>query len=418
MINSNFFQDKKKQIYNILEHAIKNVPYYKETLNLTLPKFEDFNYDFFSKNIPLLNKNIIGDFGDKFLQNGIDKSKLAVDVTSGTEGKPLLCYKLKLGRIQHARFLWKARNSFISDLKISDRFARFYAFRSDENNIFASNYYFYDKNDLYLSLLDLSPQRLEIYWDNILEFKPRWMHGPATAIYNLALYVKESGREKIIIEFVELNGEFVQEEHIKLISEVFNCKIGNHYGCREFWAIAYSCKKNHLHILDDSVYVEEVYDKESGKMELVVTTLINKAWPLIRYKIGDIGNLYKVEESCSKLSKYCIDVKKGRKADFIKLDNLQIVNAITFSAISRGISKKFGYNAILQYQVIKHSGKYLEILIRSNCNDCVNLLEVYDYELRKVISPEIYVKYTLVDFIAPDKRTGKTRDFIDLSLNK
>jgi phenylacetate-CoA ligase len=79
------------------------------------------------------------------------------------------------------------------------------------------------------------------------------------------------------------------KEHIE---SVFNSKVFNRYGTREVGNIACSgAGFDDLRISDNNVYVEVVNEKgkENEEGEIVVTSLVNFAMPLIRYKIGDRG---------------------------------------------------------------------------------------------------------------------------------
>jgi len=67
------------------------------------------------------------------------------------------------------------------------------------------------------------------------------------------------------------------------------------YGCEEVSLIASECEKhNGLHINSDHVFVEFIKDdntpaKPGEQGRIVVTDLLNKAMPLIRYVVEDVG---------------------------------------------------------------------------------------------------------------------------------
>jgi len=419
MVNSVYFEEKKSQLYKVLKYCFENVPYYKDNWNIEMVSESKFDYDFFSSHIPVLEKNNLKVNTDLFIADTFKKEYLKCDVTSGTEGKPMVCYKSEEERVRCSNALWMKRRSWVRDLTPRDRFARFYAFRSTEDKKLITNSVLYKDNDIHIPLFDMSGDKLSEYWNNIIEFKPRWMHGPSTAIFNIAKHVKEYGLPKCEIEFVELNGEFVPQEHIDLIREVFGSKVANHYGSREFWAIGFSCHQDKIHILDKSVYVENVYNEECKANEILVTTLTNMAWPLVRYRIGDVADVYINEDcSCTTKGKYCLDLKRGRRADYFKLKNGQTINAIIFSGVARGLSNIEGRSVIYQYQVIKHTNSFLEIKLcmnESTSKRIEDIISKYNEELRKIISNDIQIKYEIVDYILPDSKTGKCKDFIDLS---
>jgi phenylacetate-CoA ligase len=268
-------------------------------------------------------------------------------------------------------------------------------------------------------LNDMSEEKLTEYWNEILKFKPRWVHGPSTAIYNIARHVKINNLERFEFELIELNGEFVQEHHFELIKEVMGENVAIHYGSREFWAIAFSCENNQLHILDNNLFIEQVYNEEFHTYELLVTTLTNHAWSLIRYRIGDFGEIKLSDhDQCNGKGKYILELKSGRKADYFSLDGGITINAILFSGILRGLSSKDQRYHVNQYQIIKHAGNHLTLKLsikEQNKTFTDHLIERCELEVRKVIPKSIQIDYEIVDIFVPDSRTGKCKDFVDAS---
>ena len=295
-------------------------------------------------------------------------------------------------------------------MEIKDKFARFYAFRNKESDI-VCNEVLYKKNDILLPLFDLSEERLIDYWEKIVEFKPKWMHGPSTTIYNLALAVNKNNLTKYNIEFIELSGEYVQEEHADYIEKTFNCKLANQYGCREYWPIAYTDNSGKLKVTDN-VFVETIDNEEIGQRELIITLLKNDSWPLVRYRICDLGDIeYDVQGNVY------LNLTRGRKADFFTMQGNKLFNAIIFSGLSRAICEIYGANVILQFQVTKIAENHLMIDVRvSDKCDKEKVIEDYKNSIEKVVGSDIKISIREVEYIKPDKNTGKTKDFIDKTI--
>lgn len=231
--------------------------------------------------------------------------------------------------------------------------------------------------------------------------------------------MNERGYNLPEIKLIELNGEFVLKEQKEYIKRVFNSNVVNHYGSREFWTIAFTCECGELKILDDSVFVEAIYNDKIKANEIIVTSLRNKAWPLIRYKIGDLGNV-KCKQSCSdsKKSEFIIKLDKGRTADYFSLGNGQIINAILFSGVIRGVTDLKNDVSVYQYQVQKINDMNLRVLLclgNLSKDSEVIFVKSLDDEIRKTIKNEIEITYKIVDNIKPNHLTGKCKDFLDLS---
>lgn len=401
-----YFETYKRKLFNLLVHCKENVPYYRDNLKFEMPEYNNFTLEFFEENINLLEKRIVRENSRQFLVDNIKEHELSIDSTSGTEGKPIICYRTKKERIYCSKSIWKERRKFVNHLRPSDKFARFYAFRNKGMDIITDEILYKD-NDILLPLFNLSDNKLIKYWKEIVKFKPRWLHGPSSTIYNLALAVKKYNLEFYKFEFIELSGEYVNKEHRELIEAIFKCKIGNHYGCREYWPLAYSNNEGVLEVITDNIFIEKIYNKEHGKNELVITLLKNDAWPLVRYKLEDLG------EYLFYNSKILLNLERSRKADFFTLSNNRRFNAIIFSGLARFICELYEENVILQFQVFKEPGDNLVINLRlNNCSDR-EIMNKYKSEVKKIVGDDVNIIINRVDFILPDEKTGKTKEFIN-----
>ena len=91
-------------------------------------------------------------------------------------------------------------------------------------------------------------------------------------------------------------------------------------------------------------------------------------------------------------------------------------NAIIFSGLARAICELYGFNVILQFQIIKKSDYMLDVRLR--LNEEANKQEVaqrYKDELHKIVGEDIEINIEEVEYIEPDVRTGKTKEFINLA---
>lgn len=401
-----YFELHKKTLYDLLIHCKQTVAYYKKNTSYIVPAFSDFTYDYFRRCIPMLEKRAVRNDSESLLSDTVPPDRLSIDATSGTEGKPIICYRSIEERFVCSKTLWSLRRSLVPDLMPSDRFARFYAYRNKNEEIVSDRVIFKD-NDILLPLFNISEAKLKEYWREIIEFKPRWMHGPSSTIYALALVVQECDLSQYQIEFIELSGEYVQPEHLEFIQKVFNCKIANQYGTREYWPIAYTTQTGQMRIVNN-VFLEQIFDEQNQKNELLLTTLANNAWPLYRYRLGDLGNMTYDDMGA------LVEISTGRKADFFTVGIDRRFNVIIFSGIARAVCELYGSNVIKQFQIIKERADCLNVLLRlDSYAPKREVKEQYSNELCKIIGQDIKIRIEEVSFIAPDNRTGKTKEFVD-----
>ena len=209
------------------------------------------------------------------------------------------------------------------------------------------------------------------------------------------------------IELIELGGEFVKPEHKKIISEIFEGFVVEQYGARECWPIAYSDQMGRLKISKD-VYLDIACDDKQNKKNLIITPLRNYSWPLIKYNIGDEGHIYHEDGNAY------VSLNAGRNAIYFTLNN-KLYNTILFSGLARNLCTKYGNNTIEQFQIKKISEMELNIDLKiANVSYKDMVINEYAFEISKVFGPEIKIIISEKCMIAPDSKTGKYKEFINL----
>ena len=96
-----------------------------------------------------------------------------------------------------------------------------------------------------------------------------------------------------------LIAEFLSDQDREKIKEMLKIEVSTAYGIPETMGpgIAYECKSGKLHIAEDN-FIVEIIDPKTEKVlgleeegELVISTITTKAYPLIRFKTGDISKI-------------------------------------------------------------------------------------------------------------------------------
>lgn len=277
-----------RKIEIILSNATKSIPFYIENCR----KSKSIN-DF-----PIIDKNVIKNDYYSFLDDRIVKDllkkdifniknygyieqeynskigKIIVEHTSGTSGMPFSVIKLKQERVMLGLELWKTRNKFhestphdLLDFLHKDPF---------ENVKFLD-----DKSLISQEILFLSKNNIHSWW----QLNSKILNDYSRKINELKLSIPN-------LEIIENNGSYLSKYEKDIYSKIFNCKIADNYGCKEVWTIAYSCSRGNMHIVDN-IFFELIDDNDKIIIDsniegnVVVTSLIQRAMPFIRYKTGD-----------------------------------------------------------------------------------------------------------------------------------
>lgn len=105
---------------------------------------------------------------------------------------------------------------------------------------------------------------------------------------------------------VLLSAEYVPDETVEYIKDVFGCKVYEHYGMTEMGlGCAVSCGLGDgYHVRESDLYIE-IINPETGMVvedgepgEVVFTTLTRKGMPFVRYRTGDFSRWITEECPC------------------------------------------------------------------------------------------------------------------------
>src|SRR5690606_31032064 len=133
------------------------------------------------------------------------------------------------------------------------------------------------------------------YLDALARYGVVYLYGVTSSLLVLAQEVLALGRRDLRMHVVITNAEPVFEHQRRAIEEAFQCPMRETYGMGELVAAASECPHGRLHVWPEVAHFQILRDGEpvppgeSG--EVVGTSLINPAMPLIRYRVGDVARM-------------------------------------------------------------------------------------------------------------------------------
>lgn len=128
------------------------------------------------------------------------------------------------------------------------------------------------------------------------KFRPRIVFGITTALTGFAKFVQQEGvdlspcQPEVVITWA--GPMYEHERH--LLEEVFGCPASNIYGSREVGHVACTCPEGSLHVNQENYLVEVEQDSDASCRrigQLLITPLFPTPMPLLRYRIGDLGEI-------------------------------------------------------------------------------------------------------------------------------
>jgi phenylacetate-CoA ligase len=201
-------------------------------------------------------------------------------------------------------------------------------------------------------------------------------------------------------------GEVLTPSTRKFIEGSFSCPVFQLYGSTEFGPIAFECpEERKLHINSNSFILElaDSNGKPSKTGEVLVTSLVNRTMPLIRYRIGDWASWGKC--SCGRTWPV-LDSIKGRVDDFATLPSGKLRSAFSFFGPYKAPNLK-GYQIVQETRerfIFKYSTWPPGITETSRKN-------ILDHLRAATLGEDIEFELQEVDEL-PKESTGKLRHFI------
>jgi len=321
------------RIDSLARFALSNCEYYKKKYPHLKNKkkiiVKDFNVidrrefkesgksvlaDKYTRNIQKYTLNLGGSTLKNVLKFVFRKDFIFPVRTGGTTGEPLTIYKNRKDTISDVLLIVKGLKS--AGYNLGDKVLFFYNSNYDrgESKIYKILSLCGVKVIFFNSLSAETVKRLV---KGVNRFKPEFIVTfPSYLVYSAKIIKENNLKLNHFSKAIISSGENLYEYQRKSCEEIFKSEIYNTYGSIEFQTIAIECKYHDgLHVFEDLFKVESERGSH-GENALVITRYDSASTPLIRYKIGDLGDL--VYEEC-KCGKSGLKIKKihGRINEYI-----------------------------------------------------------------------------------------------------
>jgi phenylacetate-CoA ligase len=345
------------------------------------------------KKFPITTKTELLSF-NKEIQITHGFKKLFFSETSGSTGEPLIFYRDDEWDARHRAAIFRGYS--------------WYGVKPWEKNGYFWGYNIDPKKQRKIKLLDWLVNRFRIFSykdDEIIDFvrklkKAKFLEGYSSMIYEVAKIINQKGiKDHFNLKMIKGTSEKIFDKYQDEVKKAFGKKIISEYGAAEAGIIAFECPRGNMHIVMENVIVEE----ENG--QIVVTNLVSKSFPIIRYKLGDYIKI-NTEKKCECGRKhYIIEDVMGRVGKNVRgfKNNYP---SLTFYYVFKNLA--IDRNIILNYQIHQYQVGYLTVLIEQKLNDYQKRL--LQAEFQKYFQEDILVEIRDGEKIC--RENGKMRDFI------
>jgi len=391
----------KKEIFDF--HATNNDFYFNEILN--------GNKEVEWHQVPIMTRDDLnGDYVSK-IPSCMRQQKMYVGITSGSSGAPI---RFARDGMQQALVWLNVENHYAkSGVSINERQARFYCAPFTRKMYYKERLKDYLANRYRFVVNSLNDRLVDSWLKKVERNKFRYLYGYAQTLYSLAKFVeKRNITLKDVCPSIKaciVTAEMCSVTEQVYISKIFGVPVANEYGVSEVGVIGYKtddyweCSDEllHLEVVDEQGNI--LPDGESGR--LLCTCLYNKATPIIRYEIGDLVTMERVN------GKARIKSLEGRVTDTTILPSGKVVPGLTFYFIADEIVKYL--DEVQDFRILQYEpGKfYVEIIgeVLLSLREQDSLRSVFE----QYLEPGLEVSFKPVDEIKR-QNNGKFKPFVSL----
>lgn len=349
-----------QRLCEIVRHAANHCPYYQRQFAAIgfdgkLKDWDDF------RRLPPLSKQDIRDNADALISREYARSDLVEARTGGSTGTALTIFADR--RCRELRNAAAMRSDHWAGWDVGMKIAAVWGnppvadtLKQKLRNLLLDRY-------IYLDTMDISEYSVRQFIDLWRREKPQVMFGHSHSLFILAGYVEKLVASDLRPRGIISTSMQLLDPERQVIERAFGCRVTNRYGCEEVSLIACECEQHDgLHLNMEHVVVEFLRDDGSPAQpgedaNIVVTELINRGMPLIRYRVGDMGVLGERACACGR-GLPLMERVTGRRADFLKRRDGSLVAGV--SLVERTLTAIPG---IEQMQLVQDRIDCLEVRI-------------------------------------------------------
>ena len=391
-----------KRLQEIYRHSINTVPFYKDLYGKYGLSVDSIKQLSDLEKLPVISKEELRSNYKNRLSDDPTPLQMVAE-TSGTTGKPLITdidhlteayhnavvkYQEKIAGVRKG---WFGVMAGIQILPIT----------KNKPPYWIINYF---NKQVHYSSFHLNKDTLRFYENHMRKKNIRFLKGYPTVIGSLAKLMLDSGK-RYKLDGVFTSSQPLQDWTRKAIKEAFQCEIYDFYGLaeRSVWAISMG-RTNNLFVVSPICIVEFKKNDHSDEFSMIVTNLINRRMPVIRYELDDLSFPIKDNSHGFKTNWFQIAPIKSRRGDYIKAPDGRILPAPSFTIAFWGV------NGIIESQVHQTSKNILIIRIIPSKDFNDTALDIIMKKIKNIVGDDMQVTIVLTDQFVVGK-TGK-RQFI------
>ncbi len=382
------------KLRRLIDHAIAKSPFYNSRLSHLGSEAGKLSSIEQLASVPLLRREDLQSKGKEIVCVG-DKTIYA-DSSGGSTGNPVNFFHdsqyKEFGEALYLLFLaWL-------NVDLGDKTAFFWGADRDFRQL-----NWREKLDrklsrnVQLNSFSVTDKDLNDFLFRLSNFKPRFVVGYATSLFQAAKRINQLGLKTIRPVAVRSSAEVLYNWQRQEIELAFRAPVYDFYGSREVNNLAAECPAQEgLHIMAPGRIVEIVDERgnqlPNGQVgSIVVTDLTNFSFPFIRYLNGDIGSISTEKCSCGRTFPLLRSLQ-GRSSDILEF-NGQHIHGEYFTHLF------YGKAGVKQFQVVQDAKDSLILRVVSSEAE-IDLSQIV-HSIKSKLGRDIIVRIERVESIPP-----------------
>jgi phenylacetate-CoA ligase len=384
-----------QRVAHFVHQALENVPYYQR-LKLDANEWlaENVNVAELLRSLPIIDRLAVRSKGNEFRR--VDIPHQFTLSTSGTTGSPMTIYCDRESRALHYAFFdrlwgsagirpgedWRATFYGRTILSPSQKCAPYWRFDLAQRNVLFSSYH-------------ISRDSVSAYTSELRRVRPRLVVGYPSSLARLAELALQAGCELPQPGMVMTTAEMLSDRQRSAIQRAFGVPVTDQYGCTEMTHFVAQCPLGSYHIHLEHGLIEILREDGSpcsnGEVgQVVVTGLVNRAMPLLRYRLADTASLS--DDTCSCGSPFPALARiLGRSDD--------VLHFASGRAVGRFDPVFKGFTEVLEAQIEQTSPTSVIVRMVPSLGYCAEVGQRIVWEIRKRVGDDVSIQVELVDAI-------------------
>lgn len=249
--------------------------------------------------LPLLTKDDLRGHGTELISEGYSAAGMFHKRTGGSTGVPVHLY-WDADSKRFKRALVKRHDAW-AGYRLGTKLAALWGDTEKHYPLRERIYMASCERTLYLDTLVMDEAHMREFVRKLRQFRPPVLMGHAHSLFFFTQYLDDQKIDDIRFAGIISTAETLLPSEREAIERRFGPVLFDRYGCEELSLVASECEVHDgLHVAAEGLYVEVLDGDETTPGKVVVTDLVNRGMPLLRYEVGDLATVREGRCACGR----------------------------------------------------------------------------------------------------------------------